>query len=159
MIHFWNETYGPETRGGASTSPEDFPSHTIHVELATAAGRSCGRGYAQFSAGHPQGWRGGRLASPLGGTCHLLAEDANAASYVYVAAPSSRSELGRPTLKAARLTSDKTVKPGAQAIRIWKLLTQKQAAVSRKLTQITGALEYGPEANALEQALCDLGAI
>jgi hypothetical protein len=75
----------------------------------------------------------------------------DAASYAFVAAATTRSELGRPSLKSARITSDESIQPSAQANKISKMLSQKKTATLKRLGEIRSALRYGPDTNPLEQ--------
>jgi hypothetical protein len=90
------------------------------------------------------------------GLAEKLGKKNDAAAYAYVRAANIRVELGRPLIKAGQIIPDEALKPGPQALRIEKLLAKK-AAVIKRLKEVKATLQYGPNTNAFEQALCDMG--
>ena len=88
-----------------------------------------------------------------------LARDNDAATRAYVRAANKRSELGRPITKKGVVVAADTVKPSAQAQKIFEVLKKKGHKIKAQLTEIEKGLAAGSSANTVEQALQELGTV
>lgn len=86
-----------------------------------------------------------------------LQRDPVAATNAYLLAANERAELGRPSIKAGAIDESVDVVVSHQARRITEQIGKHRAKLLQKIDGIVGALIYGPETSALEQALRDLG--